>query len=343
VLFSGYSGDIFLFFGKIRFFVIAPIDETTHFTYIVHVFTIIYFSGQFPPFRTFGITAMNIYFNPNVPELRSIFLFNRMSLEISDITRRLATGLRIISGRDDPSGLITREIMRADIRGIQAAQNTTARSNELLSTAESGLANLSQMLMGDIHNRDDNGLLGLIYDDTLPADLKRQQINDILNMIDSTVRSTTYNGKRLLDGSAGELLFQLGKDVEESMQYRMTLSNMTTTHLGGSSGVLYDLRLLDLETENGKAQAYAIVNEAINMVAVQRGTIGTVQKYVLDSNAKRLDSQLESVSEAEALISNADMALESSRLNRAEILAQAAMNSILYSRSYEQFVANLLL
>ena len=68
-----------------------------------------------------------------------------------------------------------------------------------------------------------------------------------------------------------------------------------------------------------------------------------LQKYVLDSNAKRLDSQLESVSEAEALISNADMALESSRLNRAEILAQAAMNSILYSRSYERFVANLLL
>jgi len=286
---------------------------------------------------------MNIYFNANIPEMRSIFLFNRVSLEISEIVRRLETGQRIISGKDDPMGLISREIMRADIRGISAAQKTTMQSNELLSTAESGLANLSQMLMGDINDRDDRGLLGLIYEETLPAEMKRQQIEDILTLIDGTVRSTAYNGKRLLDGSAGELLFQLGKDVVESMQYRMTLSNMTTTHLGGASGTLHDLRTIDLETEEGKARAYAIVGEAINMVAVQRGTIGTVQKYVLDSNARRLDSQLESVSEAEALISNADRALESSRLNRAEILAQSAMSAVLYSRNFERLFTGLLL
>ena len=285
---------------------------------------------------------MSIYFNTNIPEMRSIFHFNRISLEISETVRRLETGQRIITGKDDPTGLILRESMRADIRGLQAAQKTTASSNELLSTAESGLSNLSQMLMGDINDRYDNGLLGLIYDDTLPTDMKRQQIDNILTLLDSTVRSTTYNGKRLLDGSAGELLFQLGKDVQESMQYRMTLPSMTTSNLGGASGTLYDLRTIDLETEEGKSQAYAIVNEAINMVAVQRGTIGTVQKWVLDSNAQRLNTQLEKVSEAEALISNADMALESSRLNRAEILAQAAMSSILYSQNYHRFIASLL-
>ena len=286
---------------------------------------------------------MNIYFNPNIPEMRSIFLFNRVGLEISEIVRRLETGQRIITAKDDPAGLISREMMRADLRGIQAAQKATIQSNELLATAESGLANLSQMLMGDINNRDDNGLLGLIYDDTLPADMKRQQINDILTMIDGTVRSTTYNGKKLLDGSADELLFQLGKDVQESMQYRMTLPNMTTSQLGGASGTLNDLRTMDLDSEEGKAQAYAIVNEAISMVAVQRGTVGIVQKWVLDSNAQRLDTQLEKVSEAEGLISNADMALESSRLNRAEILAQSVMSAILHSRSFGQFMVNLLL
>jgi len=289
------------------------------------------------------MTGINLYINTNIPEMRSILLFNRVSLEISEIVRRLETGQRIIAGKDDPVGLLTRETMRADIRGIQAAQKNTMQSNELLSTAESGLANISQMLIGDINNRDDTGLLGLIYDDTLPTDMKRQQINDILNLIDSTALSTSYNGKRLLDGTAGELLFQLGKDVEESMQYRMTLPNMTTTGLGGESGTLHELRTLDLETEEGKALAYAIIKEAVDMTAMQRGTIGGVQKFVLDGNAARLDTQLVSVSEAEALISNADMAVESSRLNRAEILAQAAMNSILYARSYRQFIANLLL
>jgi flagellin-like hook-associated protein FlgL len=98
-----------------------------------------------------------------------------------------------------------------------------------------------------------------------------------------------------------------------------------------------------LETDEGKAQAYAIVNEAVNMVARQRGIIGTVQKNVLNSNAQNLDIQLERISEAEGLISNVDMALESSRLNRAELLAQSAMSAILYSRNFRQFILNSLL
>jgi flagellin len=471
---------------------------------------------------------MSIFFNTNIPEMRSIFLFNRMSNEIAESVRRLATGQRILTGKDDPAGLISRETMRLDIRGIQAAQKNTMAANDFLATADSGLANISRILVGDINNKDDNGLIGLIYDTTLPTDMRRQQINNILNMIDSTVRATNYNGKRMLDGSlnyrisgidsgklsnvsvsditfgssqaqpvnmtvieqakqgalqidgivlsnpfdlrlvgkngeeieingssgsyteddivnavnaktsetgvqarlngtsivfetlevgskqslslidlngnltitdmsghaatsnagrdvlvringqqvqgngrdiqfsssdltmsatisqamkagektqfnvAGGALFQLGKDVQPSMQYRMALPGMTTFHLGGASGTLEDLRDIDLETDAGKARAYSIVNEAINMVAVQRGTIGAVQKHVLDSNSRSLDTQLESVMEAEGLISNVDMAWESSRLNRAEILAQSAMKTILYSQNIGRWLVNLL-
>ena len=276
--------------------------------------------------------------------MRSMISFNRISTNISEIVRRLETGERIITGKDDPVGLIVRESMRADITGIKAAQKTTSAANEFLSTAESGLANISRLLIGDINNRDDNGLIGLIYDDTLPADMRQQQINDILNMIDGTARSTNYNGKRMLDGSMSHegALFQLGKDVRDSMQYRMAMPSMTVSYLGGASGVLEDLRSIDLGTDAGKAKAYSIINEAVNMVARQRGIIGSVQKNVLDSNAKNLDIQLEKVAESEGLISNVDMALESARLNRAELLAQSAMSAIQYSRNFASYIANLL-
>jgi len=286
---------------------------------------------------------MNLHITTNIPEMRSIFSFNRISNDISEIVRRLATGERIITGKDDPVGLIVRESMRADLSGIRAAQKTTSAANEFLSMAESGLANISRLLIGDI-NTDDNGLIGLIFDDTLPADMRQQQINDLLNLIDGTARSTNYNGKRMLDGSMSHegALFQLGKDVQDSMQYRMAMPNMTTSNLGGESGRLYELREIDLDTDAGKTQAHAIVNEAINMVARQRGIIGSVQKSVLDSNARNLDVQLEKVSEAEGFISNVDMALESSRLNRAELLAQSTMRSILYSRNFAFYISNLL-
>jgi len=286
---------------------------------------------------------MYLSINTNIPEIRSILFFNRISTNIAEIVRRLETGERIVSAKDDPSGLIARESMRADITGIKAAQKTTSAANEFLATAESGLATLSRLLIGDIHT-DDNGLIGLIYDTTLPADMRKQQIEDILSMIDGTARSTNYNGKRMLDGSMSHegALFQLGKDVQDSMQYRMEMPSMTVSHLGGASGTLLDLRTLDLETDAGKTQAYAIVNEAVNMVATQRGIIGAVQKNVLDSNARYLDFQLEKVSESEGLISNVDMAWESSQLNRAELLAQSAMSAIQYSRNFSFYLVNLL-
>lgn len=287
---------------------------------------------------------MNLYFSTNFPEMRSIFLFNRTSNEIAEIVHRLETGQRIITGKDDPAGLILRETMRSDIRGIQSAQKNTMLANEFLSTAEGGLANISRILIGDINNRDDNGLIGLIYDTTLPTDMKQQQINDILSLVDGVARSTNYNGKRMLDGSIQDgALFQLGKDVQKSMQYRISIPSMTTYHLGGVSGTLDELRTIDLETDEGKAVAYSIVSEAVDMVAKQRGAIGAVQKNVLESNSKNLDTQWEKVSEAEGLLSNVDMALESSRLNRAELLAQSAMSAILYSRNFGQLMLNLLL
>ena len=146
---------------------------------------------------------MNPFSITNLPEMRSIFRFNRVSTDISEIVRRLETGQRIISGKDDPAGLLSREIMRTDIKGIQTAQKNTMMANELLSMADNGLSNISLMLLGDINQRDDTGLLGMIYDDTLPTDMKRQQINDILNLIDGTIRTSTYNGQQILNGSMG--------------------------------------------------------------------------------------------------------------------------------------------
>jgi flagellin len=159
----------------------------------------------------------------------------------------------------------------------------------------------------------------------------------------ATISSAMKVGERTQFHVAGGALFQLGKDVQTTMQYRLAMPSMMVSNLGGATGKLSELRTLDLDTDEGKARAYAIVTEAVDKVAVQRGTIGAVQRSVIESNAKNLDFQLERTSEAEALISNADMALESSRLQRAEILAQSAMSAILYARRFEQFIISALL
>jgi flagellin-like hook-associated protein FlgL len=159
----------------------------------------------------------------------------------------------------------------------------------------------------------------------------------------ATISPSFQVGDRTQFRVEGGVLFQLGQNVHESMQHRMAMPSMTVSNLGGASGRLIDLQTIDLETDEGKALAHAIVTEAVNMVAVQRGTIGAVQKHVLTANGKNLDTLFEKVSEAEGLLANADMALESSQLRRAELLAQSALSAILYSRDFGQFIFRALL
>ncbi|MDR0335901.1 MAG: hypothetical protein LBI18_02315 [Planctomycetaceae bacterium] len=144
---------------------------------------------------------MTIYFSTNIPEMRSVLSYNRISNEIANSTRRLETGQRINTAQDDPTGLIIRETMRADIKGIQSAQKNVAQANSMLSIAENGMKNISSLLMGTPGNSDNNGLLGLINDQTLSSGEKKSMISDILDAIDGVVRSTTYNGRQIINGA----------------------------------------------------------------------------------------------------------------------------------------------
>jgi flagellin-like hook-associated protein FlgL len=103
---------------------------------------------------------MTIWFSTNIPEMRAISTFNRVSKDISEIQERIATGQRINSGKDDPGGLIVREGLRADIKSIQATQATMAQAEAVMETASTGMLGLLEILSGDPNDASNNGLIG---------------------------------------------------------------------------------------------------------------------------------------------------------------------------------------
>ena len=66
---------------------------------------------------------------------------NQRDLELR--LERLATGLRINRGADDPAGLIISERLRKEIRGIEQAINNSQRVINVISTAEGALNEVS--------------------------------------------------------------------------------------------------------------------------------------------------------------------------------------------------------
>ncbi|MGL6225362.1 MAG: flagellin [Thermoguttaceae bacterium] len=495
---------------------------------------------------------MGLYINTNIAESRGLLALQRSQNTISTILERLATGYRINSAKDDPTGLIIRDGLRSEMKVMQSAISNTGSAINLLSIADSAMSSVAELLNGKPDDPKSTGLIGLINDASATPEMKRQGVQQILDSLDTLSRSTTYNGKRIIGGGygytvvstganrnnisniqvsratvngstplnfsftvntvaqkagiqlengginvtandatvlvfadgngrsvqieltnetgvvknystsdvldqlktalennpsvaikayldtsdnlliespikgakqavtltmsdntgtpnyspvfsdaygtavwdqikgilategadwgitgfsgnvvtndnyvsiysndvtlkanlekaiagnklnlqiAGGTAFQLGKSVNSANTYYLGIPNVNSETLGGPSGRLADLRTLSFETDADVQTALQIVNESITNLAVQRGGLGVAQQ-TFSLNKTNLEDQLTVVSQAESEISNTDVALESSRLTREELLAQAAVNSIMYSREFLQFAVN---
>ncbi len=112
---------------------------------------------------------------------------------------RLSTGLRINSGKDDPAGLIASEVMRSEIAGIKQGITNTERANMMIATADSAMNEISNLL------NDIRGLIseaantGVMSQEMIAAD--QMQVDASLEAIDRIASSTTFMGRKLLDGS----------------------------------------------------------------------------------------------------------------------------------------------
>ncbi|MDR3110123.1 MAG: hypothetical protein LBU65_10640 [Planctomycetaceae bacterium] len=144
--------------------------------------------------------------------------------------------------------------------------------------------------------------------------------------------------------SGGGAVFQLGADVALTQQVRLGIPSIDTGALGGTSGHLYQLKSggnADMRTNTSLADR--IVQDANASISMIRGRIGAVQRSMLDPNIQALQDNLEALVAAEADISNADFAVESSNLARYQILVQSAASVLGQANQLPQYAAMLVM
>jgi flagellin len=137
--------------------------------------------------------------NTNVSSLIAQKTLTRSNSQLQEALVRLSTGVRINSGKDDPAGLIASENLRRDITASQRAIGNTERAAQLISTADSALGQISTLL------NDIRGLVveaansGVLSDEQIAAN--QLQVDSSLEAIDRIAQVTTFQGRKLLDGS----------------------------------------------------------------------------------------------------------------------------------------------
>ena len=140
---------------------------------------------------------------------------------------------------------------------------------------------------------------------------------------------------------------QLGPDIVSNQQTRIGVESVNVAELGGMvNGTLrrmYELRsgqAADLDSD--PTTAFQIVDAVINKVASLRGRLGAFQRTALDTNIASLNDTLSNLTEAQSNIRDADFAVETARLTRAQILVQSGTSVLQISNQSPQSVLALL-
>ncbi len=236
--------------------------------------------------------------NTNTFTLLSIL--NRTSKAQSNVITQLSTGLKINRGADDPAGLIALKSLQSEISAVDASIANNQRTDAVLGVADNALGEIHSLL-GEI----DRLVLSSVSDGNLSqAEIaaNQSQIDLAIDSIDRIVRTTVFNGRRLIDGTGaidatvndsdmiGDLRVfnrgNLSSDLTFSVQVTTaaaeashgvanfsggaTVSAATELAVTGSLGTA----TIELNVGATQASAVAAINNAVDVTGVSATTSG---------------------------------------------------------------------
>lgn len=178
--------------------------------------------------------------NTNILSLNSQRNLNLSQNDVAEALNRLSSGLRINSARDDAAGLAISERFTTQIRGLnQAARN----ANDGISLAQTGEGALAEVTNNLQRIRE----LAVQAVNATNSDSDRiaanREVAQRLAEIDRIAQQTSFNGRKVLDGSFGDALFQVGANVGETISL-----GLNTSVRNSALGAVATAESVDLDT-----------------------------------------------------------------------------------------------
>jgi flagellin len=168
---------------------------------------------------------------------------------------------------------------------------------------------------------------------------------DVSITLDGTTSLNRTNQATTFYITGGGADFNLSPKVNLAGKVSLGIETVTTGNLGDDArGFLSDLKSGgSANVQNGDlSKAQSIIEKAIKQVSSLRGRLGAFQKNVVGATISSLSVSLENTSAAESSIRDTDFASETAALTRAQILSQAATQSLSLANSSPQAVLSLL-
>lgn len=213
--------------------------------------------------------------NTNVSSLVAQSRLNKTNMDLQTSLTRLSTGMRINSGKDDPAGLIASEALRSDITSLNKAISNTNRASQIIATADSALGQVSSLL---------NNMRGLIVEAANTGAMSdaeiaanQLQVDSSLEAINRIAKTTSFQGRKLLDGSL-DFVSNL------STIAAVTDSQINSANLGAAGSLAVDVTIESAATQAALTATFDSEEAFATLSFGVRGTALTDIDVVADAS-----------------------------------------------------------
>lgn len=169
---------------------------------------------------------MALTVNTNVSALNTQRNLNASSNNLATSLQRLSTGSRINSAKDDAAGLQIANRLTSQINGLNIAVKNSNDGISMAQTAEGALEQSTTILqrMRDLSLQSANGSNSKDERSALNA-----EVTELKKELDRIANTTSFGGRKLLDGSFGTTSFQVGAAANETIS--VNIKEMSTSSL----------------------------------------------------------------------------------------------------------------
>lgn len=283
--------------------------------------------------------------NTNSNAVEAASSLQRSSAQLSKSLARLSSGSKIINPSDDAAGLAVSEKLEAQNSRVMAARTNTQNAMSMLHTSDGFLQGMMQtlnrmselsMMTRDITKNDN--------DKTLYAEEFEQLKDQLRSVVGSNADPAwtiegepigTFNGISLF-GDRGDLKTVVGATGDQFMK----IPEMNLKTDGTAFADLLEAGDPVPVAVDGE-DTIAKLTDAIQEIAENRSEIGSLQSR-LEFVETQLTTQSQNLESANSRIRDVDVAEESTRLAKYQILVQSGTSMLSQANSLPESVLRLL-
>lgn len=302
---------------------------------------------------------MALFVNTNVSSLNAQRQLANSGNVLDTAFKRLSSGMRINSAADDAAGLQISDRLTSQIQGLEQGNRNANDGISLAQTAEGALDEMTSMFqrIRTLASQASNG--SNTDADRAALQLEMRELGEEINRISA---DTTFGGTNLLDGTYNAE-FQVGADSGQVISMTMTavtssdgssvsVGNFTVsgiaagassvTGVGDGAATAFSAATALSFTSTDKAQCIlANADAMIGLIDAKRAELGAVQNR-FQSTIRNQTNVAENLSAARSRIKDADFAVETATLTKAQILQQASSTILAQANQRPQSALSLL-